>query len=173
MTIDQAILKEVLTYEEETGNFLWRKALNRKIKVGTVAGYTDPEKYIRIKLFGKVYKAHNLVWLYFHGEFPENLLDHKDKNPGNNKKDNLRPCTPSQNIANREGFKNKSSVFKGVNWNKSRRKWRSHIKILGKQFYLGSFDKELDAAKAYDKAAFKYFGEFAVLNFGEKDDRPT
>lgn len=93
---------------------------------------------------------------------PDNMeVDHKDGNGLNNRRDNIRICTKSQNQANqlvRKGMK-----FKGIRKNKNR--WCARIRINGSEIHLGSFEKEEDAAKAYDKAAIKYFKEFSRLNF--------
>lgn len=92
-------------------------------------------------------------------------VDHKDSNKLNNTKSNLRTCTQSQNGANaRTPSMKKTSKYKGVYFDKSRKKWTARIKVkyIGK--FLGRYDTELEAAKAYNKAAFEIFGEFARLN---------
>lgn len=92
------------------------------------------------------------------------LIDHKDMNGLNNQKNNLRECTKSQNSFNTNGRDNTSSVYKGVQWSKVCKKWQSNITYNGEVIYLGLFIKEQDAAKEYNKAAKKYFGEFAKIN---------
>jgi AP2 domain len=91
-------------------------------------------------------------------------LDHKDTNGLNNQKFNLRECTHSQNAANRRKDKNSSSKFKGVTFFKRDSKWQAKITVKYKTIHLGYFNNEVDAAKSYDKAALKYFGEFARTN---------
>lgn len=90
--------------------------------------------------------------------------DHINGNKLDNRKENLRKVTQSQNQANRKKGKNKSSIYKGVIWHKRRNHWLAQITINRKKIYLGSFNNEIDAAKAYNEAAIKYFGEFARLN---------
>lgn len=86
--------------------------------------------------------------------------DHKDRNGLNNQRDNLRKATPSQNAANclpRGMWKTK-----GVK--RQNRKWIARITVNQKYIHLGTYDDFNDAAKAYNEAATKYFGEFALLN---------
>lgn len=88
-------------------------------------------------------------------------FDHKDRDGLNNTRDNLRPCTRSQNCANRIKFSDCSSKYKGVS--RHINGWQSRIQFKGKPFYLGYFREESDARKAYESAAVKLFGEFACL----------
>ena len=95
------------------------------------------------------------------------VVDHIDGDTLNNQKSNLRICTPSQNCANRKrkGIRKYTSRFKGVFYHKWHKRWvamvcKNHIKV-----YYKYFKTELDAAKAYDKAAKMIHGEFANLNF--------
>jgi len=91
-------------------------------------------------------------------------IDHKDLNPLNNMLSNLRIGTSSQNKMNRIKRKNCSSQYKGVSWRKDVKMWEARIQHNGKPIFLGLFIKETDAARAYNVAAIKYFGEFARLN---------
>jgi hypothetical protein len=93
------------------------------------------------------------------------IVDHFDHNGLNNQKSNLRPCSNSENISNSRKIIPKTSRYKGVCWDKERNKWLAKISINKKDIKIGRFDKEKDAARAYDEAALKYFGEFACTNF--------
>ena len=90
--------------------------------------------------------------------------DHIDNDPLNNRKLNLRICTQHQNTCNNKKQKNNTSGYKGVSRDKSKNKWRARIKVNYKEMHLGIFENKIDAAKAYNRAAIKYFGEFAKLN---------
>lgn len=94
----------------------------------------------------------------------EKIIDHIDHNGLNNKRSNLRICTVTQNAANRRKGKG-SSIFKGVYWYKRHQMWQARIRHKGKALHLGYFNDEPEAAKAYDKAAKEFWGEFAKLNF--------
>lgn len=91
-------------------------------------------------------------------------IDHVDGNGLNNQRMNLRICTHLQNTMNRKKSKGKSSVFKGVVWNKEKNNWRARIRVNKKLIHLGYFFIEAEAAKIYNIAAVKYFKEFARLN---------
>jgi len=91
--------------------------------------------------------------------------DHRNHNGLDNRKSNLRVCTSAQNHQNRLPIKNASSKFKGVAWDKQKKKWRARIQINGKNIELGRFNFETEAALAYDKTAKRLFGEFACTNF--------
>lgn len=92
-------------------------------------------------------------------------IDHKDGNGLNNQKYNLRPATSIQNKRNCRKYRGDfSSKFKGVRKREYNR-WQARISIVGRLLNIGSFDSEEQAAKAYDTAAIKHFGEFAKLNF--------
>lgn len=85
--------------------------------------------------------------------------DHQDRDGLNNQRENIRPCTPTQNMANRRKFPGKTSSLKGVCWDRG---WRARIRVNGKLFNLGRFTNEQSAAAAYQIAAQKHFGEFAA-----------
>ena len=111
--------------------------------------------------------------IYMHREVikaPDNLLvDHINRNKLDNRKANLRPATTAQNTRNQAKRKGRttSSKYKGVTWRRDVKCWQAAIWVDVKRIHLGIFDSEVRAAKAYDRAARRYHGEFAVLNFPE------
>lgn len=92
--------------------------------------------------------------------------DHINGNKLDNRRENLRICTSSQNKANSGLSKMNTSGYKGVRWRESRQKWEVDIRKDGRKVFLGRFDDIIEAAKAYDLAAKAHYGEFAKLNFG-------
>jgi hypothetical protein len=94
------------------------------------------------------------------------LVDHKNGDGLDNRRSNLRLATHSQNQCNKLKIKTKvTSQYVGVHFDKRRSQWATSIRNNGKTIWLGRFDSEIDAAKAYDQAAKKHHGEFARLNF--------
>lgn len=102
------------------------------------------------------------------GWLESDVIDHADGNGLNNTRENLRPCSYNQNSANRRKSVGTYSRFKGVTWVKARGKWKASIKAYGEVYFLGEFDNEQDAARAYDAAAIKIFGDFSATNFQQQ-----
>lgn len=95
---------------------------------------------------------------------PQGLeVDHINGNGLDNRKENLRICTKSQNLRNQHKTCG-TSKYKGVSWRVRANKWESRIYVNGKKLFLGLHSDEVAAAIAYDKAAMQYFGEFAKTN---------
>jgi hypothetical protein len=94
------------------------------------------------------------------------LVDHRNNNALDNRMANLRPATRSQNACNKlKRRTDTTSKYRGVCWREDKRKWQAKIYYQKKEIFLGYFDSEIDAAKAYDAAALKHHREFARLNF--------
>lgn len=92
------------------------------------------------------------------------LVDHINRNGLDNRRCNIRVCTPSQNLMNARKRRDCLSRYKGVSWNARDQRWQAYIKIDYRQQALGQFRNETEAALAYNEAARELFGEFARLN---------
>ena len=165
MELTEKILKQRLHYED--GVLRWVKN-GPKMKKGNIAGYHRKDGYCVIKLFGKPYLRHRLVWLYHYGKWPKGNLDHINRIPGDDKISNLRISTVRQNSYNTKSKANTSSKYKVVHWHKLSNKWMARARINGKRKYLGSFETEEGAAKAYDLATKDVHREFMNSNIKEK-----
>lgn len=122
--------------------------------------YLHSNGYAAARIKGKIRRMHELL-IY---KFPDYWIDHTNGNPLDNRKENLRLATKSQNGANSKS-RGGTSKYKGVYWHKANKKWCANIRVNHKKHNLGSFADEIEAAKAYDEAAKEHFGEFARLNF--------
>jgi hypothetical protein len=111
-------------------------------------------------------RMHRAVLKLPHGD--HRRIDHIDRNGLNNTKSNLRICSHQNNMRNRRKVPSKTSTFKGVFKKCDRKRWYAAIGLNKKTYHIGVFDSEIEAAKAYDVVAQKYFGEFARLNFPKK-----
>lgn len=89
------------------------------------------------------------------------IIDHINNDSLDNRKENLRICTQSENLRNRSKMKRNKSGFKGVSWSKVRKKWIAQIALDNKSFNLGGFVNKKNAINAYKKAAIKFHGEYA------------
>jgi hypothetical protein len=152
-------LRQRLSYDPDTGEFTWIIP-PRGRSVGAIAGRTAKDDYSQIQVDGRRYQAHRLAWLYVHGTFPEKIMDHIDGDRSNNRINNLRPATNSQNGANERMKSQNTSGYKGVSWFLNKW-WKAQISYRGKVIYLGHFDCPKEAHAAYMAAARKYHGEFA------------
>lgn len=158
--ITQEYLKSILHYDYETG--LWTclgiRKNGSKGKILNTVNKTNG--YIIISILNKGYLAHRLAWLYVTGKWPENEIDHKDRNVINNKWENLREANRQENSRNIKVRSHNKLGVKGVSQIKN--KYKAVINIgEGKDKYLGYFDTIEEAKEAYNDAALKYFGQFA------------
>lgn len=96
-------------------------------------------------------------------------VDHRNHNTLDNRRSNLRGCNGQQSAANERLKKNNTSGYKGVAWNKSHKKWAAYIGWNRKMLSLGFFTDPIEAARVYDQAAIRLFGEFAFTNFPNND----
>jgi len=138
--------------------------------VGKLAGFIcknkDGDRYM-LKINGKDYLNSRIVFLWHHGYLPP-CVDHIDHDTLNDKIENLRAATYSENAKNRISHSNSSSIYLGVSFDKSYFKWRADIRALGTIIPLGKYKTEERAALEYNKAAVKYHKEFANLNIIKK-----
>lgn len=153
--ITQEFLKEVLNYNQYTGEFRWAKDIGKNVKAGVLAG-TDHYGYIAIIIRKKKYRAHRLAFLYMTGSFPVNQVDHINRNRSDNRWINLRDVTQEINMRNCNLSKANTSGFAGVSFHKGTGKFMAKIKVNNKAKYLGYFENAQEAYSAYLKAKSIY-----------------
>lgn len=116
--------------------------------------------YAQRNLYRNGKRTTQCLHIFILGENGRNEVDHRDGHGLNCQKGNLRRCSPQQNRKNKKRYLSNTSGFKGVQWHKAVKKYAAVIKHI----HLGYFSDPADAAKAYNKAALQYFGDFANLN---------
>ncbi|MDX3877587.1 MAG: HNH endonuclease [Achromobacter sp.] len=154
-------VSEYLEYADETGSLIWKKVPPRsksRISRGDIAG-TLVKGYRRIKILGRIYSAHRIVWAMHHGEMPDGMLDHIDRNRSNDRISNLRMATTSENRRNSTVKSDNRLGIKGVRQNRYGR-YEARIFANGKGYFLGSFAFLDDAIAARRHAALEIHGEF-------------
>jgi len=157
LTEEQA--NKYFTYEEETGNLIWKACKGARAQIGDIAGCITDQGYRSIQLNGKAYRAHRLVFLLHHGYVPE-ILDHINNDRSDNRIENLRAVTPLQNAHNRNmSFKNTSGV-KGVSWDKVNDCWLARITTNKKIKLIGKFNSLKEAEEAIAIARVALHGEY-------------
>jgi hypothetical protein len=128
---------------------------------GKIAGGLTKDGYIRIRLYGKEYRAHRIVWEMHNGEIPKGILiDHINRIKTDNRIENLRLATHTQNLQNQPGRRGVSGLPKGVQLTSSN-KFRAKIRINGLSTHLGTFNTAEEAGEAYTKKSIELHGEFA------------
>lgn len=149
-------------FSYSNGNLFWKVPSTRSVKVGQKAGSLDSHGYLRVVLFGKRMFVHRIIWVLKTGkQLSSNIeIDHINNNPLDNRFENLRLATRSENQQNKLISKNNSSGVKGVSWDKLRKKWQAHSNLNGRKIGLGRFSNIADAEKAVMNFRTKNHGEF-------------
>lgn len=165
MELTQEFIKRSFYYHKD-GYLIWKEC-KRKDKIGLIAGCRGRDKYgdrRRIFFNNKLQIAYRLIFLWHHGYLPK-IIDHINRNSGDDRIENLRPASDSENAANRKkSTKICTSKYLGVHFEKSRNLWKTKINKNGKSTEIGRFKTEAEAALAYNRKAVEYHGEFANLN---------
>ena len=157
--ISQSRLKEIFIYED--GNLIWnirKTGIRHKTIAGNIHRKTG---HIYIRVDKTKYLAHRLIWLWHHGEFPDEYIDHIDGNRQNNKIENLRLATIAQNNQNSKLRITNKIGYKGVTYLPKVRKYWARVVAFNRQYSLGYFDTPEEAHEAYKKGAVKHHKEFA------------
>lgn len=154
MTVDE--LKQILSYDPQTGKFVWLVRPSKSISEGREAGCKEKRiGYRTIGYRGRIYKAHRLAWLYVTGKWPDGLIDHINGIKDDNRFENLRVVDESGNSQNiRKPNKRNKSGFMGVILFQG--KWRASITHSGKTHWLGDFTTPEEAHQTYLAAKRKF-----------------
>lgn len=153
--MNQSRLKELLSYNKETGLFIRLTDASNSTKIGDIAGGIGLCGYIHIRVDGKRMKAHRLAFLYMTGSMPKEV-DHINHIKIDNRWDNLRPATRTEQNRNHAKRRDNSSDCTGVCWNKKECKWKARISNGVKRINLGTFEKYSEAVDARKLAEVAY-----------------
>lgn len=160
-----AKIENEVSYNPEDGSFQWVRPGRgrRKTRVGNL----NTDGYVRLRINGINYPAHKAAWYLFYKEWPEREIDHIDRDRSNNRINNLRLATRSQNSQNTTIKKLSTSKYRGVSWDSSRNKWIVSICVEGRTKHLGRYSSEEEASLKFIEAAKVLHGEFFAGRFTE------
>jgi hypothetical protein len=151
-------------FEYKDGKLYRKVQMGNAFPVGSVVGNFDKScGYFRTKVRGKQLLVHRIIFAMHHGFMPA-YVDHIDQNKTNNRIENLRQCSRSQNTVNSAVRVDNPHKYKGVTFHKSSNRFAAQTFINGKRVHIGLFKTPEEAALAYNEKAKELFGEFAVLN---------
>ena len=154
------VLRSLMRYEAETGRF-FALHTNNQFSTDRAMGGIGNHGYRVITVKGHRYLAHRLAWLWMTGEWPANRIDHKNMDRSDNRWENLREATDSQNKANGLAYRSSHLKIKGVRLHEN---GRYQVRLCignGKSRHLGMFNTAEEAAEAYRRAVTEQNGEFA------------
>lgn len=161
--LPQDLLKLLFHYEPASGLLIWKIPYGAN-KIGDHVGYQIARKHGTTPLYvwfgGHQYSVHVLIWIWMTGVPPAVEIDHENRNNNDNRWDNLREATRSQNQSNTNIYTTNKSGCRGVHLLQGR--WRAMISIDGKNRHLGYFDTAEDAAAAWKAEADRRSGDFAA-----------
>jgi hypothetical protein len=155
--ISKAIVEDNFDYKD--GKVFWKKRKAKCIQIGNEAGHLwssrkDGVKHWIVKLDGRRLKRSRIVWVMHFGEIQPGIeIDHIDRETLNDRVENLRQATRSENCINRGMQKNNTSGLRGVRFYEPLNKWLSRINYNGKSIHIGYFDTKEEAYLAYLKTA--------------------
>ena len=156
--VAQDLVKELFDYDPE-GFLVYKKRARSGVPAGSRAGSDSGNCYRVITINFRHYVAHRLIWLWHKGEWPVGQIDHINRKKRDNRIENLRTASESQNRANSKRKVDNTTGFKGVRFHGGR--WYARIMVNGKSISLGGHGSPETAHEAYCTAAKGYFGDFA------------
>lgn len=145
---------DYLAYEH--GFLYWKIKPSKKVSAGSLVGHKEKDGYLRLRLLGKAYQAHRVIWEMHNGAIPPGMfIDHINHIRDDNRIENLRLVSAKENSRNRKLGKN-SSGFMGVTWCKASEKWLAQIKVDGTNINLGYYTDKDEASSARILANYKF-----------------
>lgn len=155
IVVDQEFLQHVLHYDKLTGEWTWIHPLARSLRVGDRAGTRRADGRLQIHVGGKCYLASRLAWLYVTGKWPEHEIDHKNRIKSDDRWDNLREATHSENQYNRDWCE-RSGDLRGIC------KDGNQFRVIIGNVYLGYRATIEEAVELRNLALKEWAGPFAI-----------
>ena len=165
MALTQEMVKEMFDYRADGKLIRRHSTMGNGNHAGAVVG-TKPTgarnyRYSTTKVHGEHWCVHKLIYLYHYGVVPDQL-DHINRDSTDNRIENLRPASVSENICNRGLFSNNTSGCKGVSWHKAQSRWCVYINVNKKRKNLGYFNDLELADLVSTEARDLYHGNYAL-----------
>jgi len=157
------ILSEYLKYDYSTGHLFWKKKTGRSTRVGSRAGRLklNNNRYISIKFMNMEFQTHRVIWKLLKGVDPKGAIDHINGNPADNRIENLREASASQNLHNQKLLKRNNSGIKGVCWDQRVKSWKAYITLNSKKYHIGYFRDLRIAERAIKRERIILHKEFS------------
>jgi len=149
-------LHETLRYDKVTGGLHWKYRRKFQREIDGPAGYADPKGYRYLKINNRRYAAHRIIWCMVNGGWPNGFIDHINQNPSDNRIENLRVVSRSDNAKNTKVRCDNSSGVIGVSWHSNKKRWVARINVNRKRIELGSYLTIEEAIKVRAKAEIEY-----------------
>lgn len=157
--ITQSELQDLVSYRSD-GSLIWKISTSNRIKKGDIVGWKSSNGYIRCKIKGIEGPLHHFIWLYHYGEFPAKNLDHINQNRRDNRIENLREATYSENLINTKLSKRNTSRFRGVYLNQNNNTYYWQLVKDYKVYSGAGFSTPEEAAIERNKKSFELYGQF-------------
>lgn len=161
--LTQEYLHTLFDYKD--GELYWKIKPSKPVTIGDMAGCQDANGYKKVRINGKMYGNHRIIFAMHNGYFPKQI-DHIDRNKNNNKIKNLRDATYAQNQWNTTKNSRNTSGYKNVLWRKDKKKWTCRFKVNGKHIMRGSFNTAKEANLYAEKLREELHGEYKITTQG-------
>jgi hypothetical protein len=154
--------KKLFYYDD--GDLIWRARHGPRAAPGSIAGRIESKGYRQVCIEGTYYLVHRVIWEMHNSTITNGLMiDHINGIKDDNRIENLRLCTASQNLHNTPKRRNNTSGYKGVSWEERKQQWSAKIRLNGGSKHIGYFDTAEEAYEAYCEVANRCHGEFVNL----------
>ena len=154
--MNELLIRQAFSYDSGSGVITRKIDSNHRWRAGTIVGSHDHYGYLELRFGDARYKAHRLAWFLYHGEWPNDDIDHINGVRDDNRIVNLRVVSNSENCKNRSKPKHNTSGHVGVTWDKSVEGWRTRISVNKKVIFLGVFEDKEKAIAVRKKAEVEH-----------------